>query len=56
MWIWGENIGRVKSWAHSLVCNTLGVEGHARVAGWDYEEWQAINHSHGLAKTTQQVG
>jgi hypothetical protein len=22
-------------WMRSLVCNTLGVEGHAGVSGWD---------------------
>jgi hypothetical protein len=38
-----------------LVCSTLGVEGRARVPGWDYEEWQALNHSHGSAQTKQQV-
>jgi len=34
----------------SLTCNTLGVEGHAGTLGWDYEEWQALNHSHGPAQ------
>jgi len=31
----GEDIGRRRSWAHFLVCNTLGVEGHAKALGWD---------------------
>jgi hypothetical protein len=25
--------------AHSLTHSILGVEGHVRAPGWDYEEW-----------------
>jgi hypothetical protein len=42
--------------ARSLVRNTSGVKGRDGTMGWDYEEWQAINHSHGYAQTKQQVG
>jgi len=31
----GEDSGRRRSWAHSLVHNTWGVEGHAGASGWD---------------------
>ncbi len=46
IWVWSENKRRVRSWGTFLGRNTLGVEGHARASGWDYEEWQEINHSH----------
>ncbi len=28
--------------AHSLACNTLGVEGRVGAPGWDYEKWEAL--------------
>jgi len=36
--------------ARSLVRNTLGVEGRVGAPGWDLEEGQAANYSHGLAQ------
>ncbi len=42
--------------ARSLARSTLGVKGHARASRWDYEEWQALNHSHGSTQTKKQVG
>jgi hypothetical protein len=43
--------------ARSLAHNTLGgVEGCVGALGWDYENWQAINHSHRPAQTKQEVG
>jgi hypothetical protein len=29
------------------LASTLGVEGCARALRWDWEEWKALNHSHG---------
>jgi hypothetical protein len=42
--------------ARSLARNTLGVEGRVETSRWDYEKWQALNHSHESAQTKQQVG
>jgi hypothetical protein len=42
--------------ACSLPCNILGVEGHAGAPRWDYEKWQAFNHSPIFAQTKQKVG
>jgi hypothetical protein len=43
MWVWGENSGVE---AHSLIRNTLGVEGHAKASKWDYEnDNQSIIHT-----------
>jgi hypothetical protein len=39
-----------------MVYNTLGVKRCVRALGWDEEEWQTLNHSHGFAQTKQQVG
>jgi hypothetical protein len=32
--------------ARSLARSTLGVEGRVGAPGWDYENWQALTHSH----------
>ncbi len=42
--------------AHSLAHNTSGVGGRAGALRWDWEEWQAVNHSLEFAQTKQQVG
>jgi hypothetical protein len=42
--------------ARSLVCSTLGIEGHVGVPGWDNKEWQAFHRSHKSTQTKQQVG
>jgi hypothetical protein len=41
----GKRVG-----ARSLARNTSQVEGHVGTPKWDYEEWQAINHSHEFAQ------
>jgi hypothetical protein len=50
MWVWSETVEEQGVETSSLARNTLGVEGCAGAPRWDWEEWQALNHSHGSAQ------
>jgi hypothetical protein len=41
--------------ARSLTRSTLGLEGRVRASGWDLEEGQTFNHSHGSAQTKRRI-